>query len=446
MGKPNILLVFADQLRAHELSCMGGPVPTPNLDRLASEGILFSNAIANCPVCTPSRGSLLTGKYPLSHGAVVNDLALPEGQPTLATAARAAGYSAGYIGKWHLDGIPRNKFTPPGPRRAGFDDYWAAFECHHNYLEPKYYLDDPELVIREGYEPEIQTELAIEFMKGRDKKPFLLALSWGPPHAPYRCGLEEDLALFDPEEVALRPNVVDPRTEEIAGYQALTASLDRCMGTLMAYLDGTGLAENTYLVFTSDHGDMLYSHGRVKKQQPWEESIRIPLIMRGPSIQEWDAPCASLVGVTDLAPTVLGLAGIEGLGDSAEGEDLSEGILGDSVKARTSIPIMDIVPSDQAKIWGGKEWRGVRTPSHTYARTIDEEWVLYNNREDPFQTKNLIGREKEEETRKHLEEELQDWLKRLKDPFCSGEEHLRSLGLLEAWQERQRHFQQPGRW
>jgi len=446
LARPNILLVFADQLRAHELSCMGGPVSTPNLDRLASEGILFNHAIANCPVCTPSRGSLLTGKYPLSHGAVVNDLPLPTGQPTLATAARASGYLAGYIGKWHLDGIPRDKFTPPGPRRAGFDDYWAAFECHHNYLEPKYYLDEPELVIREGYEPEIQTELAIEFMEKCGKKPFLLTVSWGPPHAPYRCGLEEDLAQFDPEGVALRPNVLDPQLGELAGYQALTASLDRCMGSLMAYLDGRGLAEKTLVIFTSDHGDMLYSHGRVKKQQPWEESIRIPLVMRGPGIQEWDEPCDSLIGITDLAPTILGLAGMEGLGDSAEGEDLSGGILGKSVMARPSIPIMDVVPADQAHLWGGKEWRGIRTPNYTYARTIDEEWVLYDNRVDPFQMQNLAGRMDHQETRKYLEEELQEWLNRMKDPFVTAKEHLKDLGLLEAWEERQQHFQKPGRW
>ncbi len=118
--RPNILFVFADQMRGMAMGCAGNPqVITPNLDRLAAQGTRFSHAYANIPVCGPCRGSLLTGQYPLTHRVVANDLPLPEDAVTVGELFKAAGYRTGYIGKWHLDGIPREKWTPPGPRLLG---------------------------------------------------------------------------------------------------------------------------------------------------------------------------------------------------------------------------------------------------------------------------------------------------------------------------------------
>ena len=180
--KPNLLFIFADQMRAMDMGCAGNPdVKTPAMDRLAREGLRLTNTIATCPVCGPNRAILWTGLYATTNRIVTNDLPLSTEFPTLGTITKASGYRTGYIGKWHLDGTPRNKFTPPGPRRFGFD-HWAAYNCTHHYFKPKYYRDEPEVIEKEGYEPEVQTDLTLEFLDQQsDKASFCLALSWGPP-------------------------------------------------------------------------------------------------------------------------------------------------------------------------------------------------------------------------------------------------------------------------
>ncbi len=123
----------------------------------------MTHAYANTPVCTASRAMLLTGLYPAANRVVANDLPLPTELPTLGDIFRGAGYRTGYIGKWHLDGVPRNKWTPPGPRRHGFEE-WAAYNCSHDYYRAdKYYRDQPAPIRIDGYEPEIQTNLALDF-------------------------------------------------------------------------------------------------------------------------------------------------------------------------------------------------------------------------------------------------------------------------------------------
>lgn len=183
--KPNLLFVFADQMRSTAMGCAGvEKVKTPHFDRFASEGTRFTNAISNTPSCTPARASLLTGLHTMTHGLVNNDLTLDPELPTIAHALNGAGYKCGYIGKVHLDGPDRTAYAPPGPKRYGFNDFWAAAECHHSYQDAFYYLnDDPELKWFDGYEPDRQTELAVEYIheKKKDDDPFCLFLSWGPP-------------------------------------------------------------------------------------------------------------------------------------------------------------------------------------------------------------------------------------------------------------------------
>jgi len=283
--RPNLLLVFADQMRGEAMGSVNPQVLTPHLDRLAGEGVRFSNAVAECPLCTPSRAMLLTGKYPLGCRTVLNDLPMPVDQTTFAHVMGGEGYRTGYVGKWHLDGFPRSKFTPPGPRRQGFDDYWAAYNCTHLYFEPRYYLDTPELVRAQGYEPDVQTDLALGFLERYRQEPFCLVVSWGPPHNPYQMVPEQYRARYYPEKLALRPNVgPDANRRAIADYYAAVTALDANLGRLLAALERLGLAERTMVVFTSDHGDLLWSHGRTDKQAPWEESISIPLIMRYPGV------------------------------------------------------------------------------------------------------------------------------------------------------------------
>jgi arylsulfatase A-like enzyme len=437
--KPNILYVFADQMRSMSIGCLhDDPVQTPNLDRLAQQGVLFRNAFANTPVCTPSRGSLITGKHAWSCRCIANDLRLPEDEISIADVLKEQGYRRGYVGKWHLDGISRHMFTPPGRRRHGFDDYWAAYNCNHNYFDCKWFEDDcPDVKRAEGYDADIQTDQAIGFMERYRDEPFCLFLSWGPPHDPYRLVPQEFLDMYPPDQVPLRLNAEGADRESIAGYLAHVTALDRNVGRLMEALDRLGLAENTLLVFSADHGDMLWSHGRRNKQQPWDESIHIPLIMRWPGHLPEGQMQDLLISVADHTPTLLGLAGVP-VPETMNGLDLSGAILGSSAERPSSVLIGEYVSFDQGANW--QPWRGVRTERYTYARWLQGGALLYDNQADPYQLDNLMLRPGHEALARDLEQELQGWLQRLDDPFVQGEEHLRLLGQAEEWQIRQEHF------
>jgi arylsulfatase A-like enzyme len=444
-NRPNVLLVFADQMRGMSLGCMGDPdVQTPNLDRLAKEGLLFTNAVANCPVCTPARASLLTGLHPLTHRAVCNDMQVSADFPTLATVLKGEGYATGYVGKWHLDGVPRDKFTPPGPRRLGFD-YWRAWNCHHDYFEAKCHGDTEAPVALEGYEPVAQTDLAVRFMREHRDNPFLLCLSWGPPHDPYDQVPEEYRKQYDPEKLTLRPNAQNADRERLANYYAAITALDDQLGRLMRALKELRLDENTLVIFTSDHGDMLGSHDRTHKEQPWEECLLVPLVMRWPARLGNAQVVDTLVGLVDLMPTILGLAGIE-VPKGLSGVDLSAPIRGEMGQEPGSVFLQVIVPSNQARANGVKEWRGVRTKRYTYARYQNGDgWVLFDNKTDPYQQKNLFHDKGAVRLRRELECEVQGWLQRTGDEFLPWQEHIRELDMVEEWneRERQRHPQAP---
>lgn len=439
MTKPNVLYIFADQMRASALGCMHDePVQTPNLDRLAAEGVLFTHAYANTPVCTPSRASLLTGKHALSARCIANDLRLPEDERSIADALNAHGYRCGYVGKWHLDGISRHMFTPPGRRRHGFDAYWAAYNCNHNYFDPKWFEDDsPELKRGTGYDADIQTDQAIGFIERFRAEPWCLFLSWGPPHDPYRMAPQEFLKMYPPEQVALRPNMEGVDREAVGGYYAHVSALDHNVGRLMAALDRLGLADDTIVVFSSDHGDMLWAHGRRNKQQPYEESIHIPLIVRWPGHLPAGKVEDVLIGVADHAPTLLGLVGAP-VPAAMNGLDLSGRLLGRAGPTPTSLFINEHVSFDQAQVW--QPWRGVRTQRYTYARWLQGGTLLFDNEADPYQLHNLAHEPGHEALLDALEAELQGWLARLGDKFMPGEAHIRELGQAEEWQIRQEHF------
>lgn len=447
--QPNLLVVFADELRAQATGCYGNPdVATPVLDRLAAEGVRFTHAYANAPVCTPSRGCLLTGCWPQRHRAITNDLPVDPAAPSIARALGAAGYACGYIGKWHLGGIPRYRRIPPGPERLGFDSFWAAWNCHHRYTRPKYYLNDAtEPVILEGrYEPEVQTDLALGWLAEQrvqhPGQPFCLFVSYGPPHSPYRPlppGME---GRYDPARITLRPNCVDTPQErqDLADYYAHTTALDHQLGRLINYLREAGELERTLVVFTSDHGSMLGSQGHHYKQQPWEESIAVPLIMRGPTLPRRVA-LDLLIGLVDLAPTLLGLLGLP-VPAAMQGRDLSAFIRepGKAAGRPASLYLQEMVCCDQAVREGITPWRGVRTPRYTYARTLDGPWVLYDNWEDPYQLRNLIAAPEARSLLDELERELATWMACLDDRLEPAEAVLQRHGLAEAWAVRNAHL------
>lgn len=434
------------------MGCSGNPdVRTPHMDRLAAEGTRCAGAYANCPVCTPSRATLLTGRHALPTGVVANDLPLPADLPSIGGCLRAAGYRTGYIGKWHLDGVPRGKWTPPGPRRHGFDDFWAVHNCSHAYMRAHYYRDTPEPIPVAGYEPVTQTDLLLRFLDDRDERPCAAFLSFGPPHDPYDQVPAEALRGYDPQGLAMRPNVRplpagpgdaargrDPRLT-LAQYYAHITALDAQLGRILAYLDAASLARDTIVVFTSDHGDMLWSQGRLMKQQPWEEAIHVPLLIRWPGRVPAGRTTAGLVGLVDLMPTLLTLAGVP-IPAGVQGADLADLLRGQADVGRDSVYIYDLVSVDQSLAQGIPEWRGVRTPRYTYARTRTGAWLLYDNASDPYQLENLVDRPDTADLQRSLDATLSRWLRATDDPFVEGRELIARLGLAPLWNAREREL------
>lgn len=424
--KYNVVFVFSDQHRLQATGFAGDPnLNTPNMDRLREIGTDFPYAISNCPVCSPNRASLITGQYPLTHRVVFNDVTLSPDSTSIAHAFKNAGYDTAYIGKWHLNGKGRSSYIPP-EERLGFD-FWRVLECTHNYYDSYYYADDNVKRKWEDYDVFAQTDCAIEYINEQKKKekPFFLMLSWGPPHDPYNLAPSEYIDRFRDKDLVLRPNVpvyAKPYVlRNLPGYYAHVEAIDDALGRLMDVID-----DNTIFVYTSDHGDMLGSQGLGKKQKPYDESIRIPFIMKlpGVSIKSYD----EIFNTPDIAPTLLGLCGID-VPETMEGRDLSDEIRGKKKSEKTSAFIMNIAPFGEfARCFGGREWRGLRTKRYTYVISKAGPWLLFDNENDPYQMNNIIDNKQYSEIREKLHEDLQKVMKERNDEFLFGDEYAKMWG------------------
>lgn len=440
-NQPNLVFVFADQWRAQDVGYAGNKqVHTPNIDVLVSEGVVFTNAISNCPVCSPARASLMTGQYPLTHGVFYNDKPLSTDALCLAEVYKQNGYQTAYIGKWHINGRDNNTTTTESreepvqkERRQGFD-YWRAFECTHDYNNSYYYDENNVRHKWEGYDALAQTKEAISYIKNNKENPFVLFLSWGPPHAPYQTAPKEYQKLFEDVDIEVRPNVPDSLVEQtiswLRGYYAHIAALDDCVGQLQKAIKEEGLDENTIFVFTSDHGDMLNSHGQLKKQKPWEESISIPFILKYPSELK-PGTINKVFSYPDIMPTLLELSDLT-IPETVEGISFSGELLGKEDLQIDGGFILCPVPFHQ---WsyknGGREYRGIRTQRYTYVVDLNGPWLLYDNQTDPYQLNNLCNNQDFTKIQFDLDNKLQKMLDERKDNFLDGHSYMKAWNY--AW-------------
>lgn len=412
------------------MGCMGNPdVKTPHLDKLASEGLLFRNHFANTPVCCPARANILTGKYAHANGMIANDLRLRESETTVAEVYSEAGYRTGFIGKWHLDGGKRLPgWVPPGERRQGFE-FWAANQVSHAHFDTHYFRDSDEPIPIKTFEPETWVDLGIEFLQesANDRRPFFLTLQMGPPHDPYLAP-DRYMAMYDPETIALRPNfdgdtsdrdlepnpyVATPGRKEIAAYYGMVTAVDDQIGRILGELERLGLRDNTVVIVSSDHGDMLGSHGMRLKRKPWEESTRVPGIVRHPGAEP-GRTTDSFFSHVDIAPTLLSLCGLD-TPDSMQGSDLAPVIRGESEQGPETVYFQIFGPFHAGGVEFG--WRGVRTERYMYARKKDEPWVLYDLQEDPYELNNLATDPAAAEIRAELESKIAAWMEKVGDSW-----------------------------
>ncbi|MCL2551335.1 MAG: sulfatase [Actinomycetia bacterium] len=402
--RANLLLVIADQWRAGALGFLGeDPVSTPHLDALGARSKVLTQAVSNYPVCSPCRAMLMTGRYPYRNGVHLNvnsataqlGVGLRPETPCWSDALAGAGYALGYIGKWHLEApVPADAAAGEGPREDGrvWDAYsppahrhgfgfWYAHGCCDDHLRPHYWHGDAprEAAVEvDGWSPEHETDVALSFLDGAagdyhgTGTPFALVVSYNPPHQPFEQVPPEHLRHYEGlsgRDLLPRPNVdwdgptAADAVHAAPRYYAAMTGVDRQMGRLLDALDRHGLTRDTYVVFTSDHGMQLGSHGLMYKNVPYEESMRVPFLVSRPGIVP-PGRDDLLLGSPDVAPTLLGL-----LGESAatpagtQGQDLSAALLappGDRGCARPDAALY-IGPAAEP---GQSDTRGLRTRTH----------------------------------------------------------------------------------
>lgn len=404
-AKPNIIVLFPDQLRAASLPLYGEQnIETPNIDRLAGEGVRLTNAISNCPVCTPARAMLVTGRHPQTTGHLINTTRTRHSEISIADAFKNQGYRTGWVGKWHLhtglwpalDRMPQQPdWVPEGRDRLGFD-YWRAYNQHMVYFDGFVQKGDWNYERWDGYETEGLANYAFEFMDKPSEDPFLLFLSPHPPHytpfefAPADCyeGLPDRFEF--PDNVGSR--WTDETNEMYRHYLAMIRAVDKMVGRVLDYLDRTGFADNTIVLFASDHGTQGGAHDvhPWQKKHPYEESIRIPGIVRFPGVIESGTTSDELFGLPDFFPTLCGLAGVP-VPRSVEGHDQSEALRAGTQNRKTAQDALLLMNFSKYYDWfeDGAEWRGVRTKTATYNEWLDGRVELFDLIEDPLQMRNL---------------------------------------------------------
>ena len=417
-SRPNIVFIITDDQRWDSLGVTGHPAAkTPNIDRLAREGVLFENFFCATPLCSPSRASFLTGLYPHRHRVINNDRpgldAISHTLPTFPRILRESGYESAYIGKWHM-GLDDS-------RRPGFD-HWVSFKGQGLYIDPVLNVNGASVQMT-GYTTDILNRHAVDFLNNKREKPFVLYVGHKAVHAPYipapRHEKEYANYRYRPPEVSkadlagkpvlsrpvpppdmLRiegaiPEPVEPRRgrgrdpESVVRDQLrCLASVDDGVGMIVDALRGTGVLDNTIVIFTSDNGYLLGEHAQFnEKRFAWEDSIRVPFIMRYPALA---APGrrAQLVSSVDVAPTLLDVAGVT-WPERLHGYSFAPALRDPSLPGRKAILAEYF---EEKVVPRCPDWQAVRTSAYKLVRYPGAEELneLYDLQSDAREEHNLF--------------------------------------------------------
>lgn len=435
--KPNIVYVFADQLRYTALGSSGnGDVRTPSFDLLAAQGMAMDQAFSSCPICSPYRAQILTGLYAHQNGVVCNEYEMRRDVPTLPQVLRDNGYATAYVGKWHLGYGPYTE-----EKRYGFD-YMAANNMPRDaYHAEVYKNEEGPFRMGDNWLPAEETDMAAEYIRRHQQEapeqPFMLMMSWIPPHWPYKT-YPDKYAVYDPQALKLPENIPAQMAaferEELAMYYGNITGLDDQFGRLMQTLAELGMEEDTIVCFSSDHGDHLGAHGfgkpadkwlhhskRGSKATPYDESLHVPFIIRWPGHIKAGQRSDVIFNSVDVMPSLLALCGIQPP-ETLAGRDLSFAFTGEQGDAPDSAFFQILGPGwPHRGPWLGY-WRGVRTHRYVYARWHEADYapVLFDVLNDPLEENNLWGNPDYAGVRADLEQKLQEWLLKTRDPFDYG--------------------------
>ncbi len=365
-GRPNVVLVFSDQQRFDAVGCNGNDfVHTPNVDRLAREGVRFTTATTAWPVCTPARATMWTGLLPHAHGIMHNtygerDLLRAAGWSgsTLFDGLRAVGYATAYFGKWHL-----------GEADPGLVDEWAGFNSAGGHWQGGR--------VDGAYKPDLQTDASLEYLRSRASRPdepFLMVQSYYPPHQPYSA----------PQRHMDRYRAMGV---PFPGYYAGVDAIDECFGRILTTLDETGLAENTLVAYFSDHGETFnYRRESRNKFVLYDESVRVPLVVRWPNGAAAGHVSVDMVGLEDLYPTLLSAAQAPVPDRALHGRDLVPLLRGERPDGWREAAYLETVTFgglEGLRVLPGRVQRGVRTPHWKLILSEDGQHELFDLAADP---------------------------------------------------------------
>jgi arylsulfatase A-like enzyme len=401
--KPNFLFIYTDDQRWDAMGVVQREqgdqarfpwFQTPNMDRIAAEGLRFRNAFVTLSLCAPSRAVFMTGRYNHVNGVANNQTFFPESNITHATAIKAAGYTTAYIGKWHMGG-QRGK-------RPSFD-YSASFIGQGKYFDCPFEIDGKQTPTK-GWIDDVSTDYTIDFIKKHRDKPFSITLGFKTTHGPFEPP-ERAKNRFTDAKARPVPNLnvraiyrTSPDQSTTAdtkatgrlnlGYFQCVSAMDDNLGRLLNTLDELGLAEDTVVIFSSDNGYYLGEHGLGDKRSAYDESLRIPLLVRYPRMIAKGTIRDELVLNVDLAPTIVDLAGVA-VPREMQGQSWRPLFVGQPASWRHSFlaeyfweanfpttPTLVAVRTHTAKL--------IKYPGH-------EEWTeLFDLANDPYETKNLV--------------------------------------------------------
>lgn len=466
-ARPNLLVIQTDEHNFRTLGAYrallprdqafvwgdGVAVETPHLDWLAKNGALADRFYATSPVCTPSRASFVSGRYPQNTGAIQNDLPLRDDVVTFAEVLRRAGYATGYAGKWHLDGDGKPQFAPA--RKFGFEDNRYLFNRGHwkNLTEdergprvgttdargnPNYDVGGADA---KTFTTDFLTDRALAFIRTHREQPFCYMLAIPDPHGPNTVRAPYDTMYlgqkFQPPRSARSPGRDLPgyaatlagafSQVQMARYFGMVKCIDDNVGRLLATLRETGLIERTVIVFTSDHGDLCGEHGRDNKGVPLEASARIPFLVYAPGRVAPGTVVREALGTVDFKPTILSLLGVANP-DRDEGRDASALFRtgrapagwDDVAFVRIGGGTRGTAATEDGEGGGGAGWLGAFTGRHKFIVAPNAAPALFDREQDPDELHNLLNSPAHRGTVRDLGRRLADYARRHGDPHLQA--------------------------
>ena len=462
----NVVVCLTDQLRPFEIGCYGNPVVrTPHIDRLASDGFRFEIGVTNSPVCSPARATVLSGQYARTCAGSIRNVGSIGTQrtrlldPTLPEILAQAGYSTGHVGKWHAH---------VDPFLLGFDYAYYPVEIPHRYYgramreavrEPGQLTTDTGIeTVVEGFMPQAASDKMREYIRANRNRPFFLNYWVSPPHMPIGPGNlpRKYVGMYGRDDVVRRENVYDSegnlfrddwwfkvytkwdyfwRTrggapdapgdtlpdgfdlrDLTAYYYGAVTCTDELIGELMAALEENGIADNTIIVLSADHGELLGNHGTYNKDRLYEEAIRVPMIYRCPNGFRPSETASQVASNVDIAPTILDACGIP-VPTYMQGQSLLPVLRGDRASLDRDYAFVEAAGYQGVSYAMPYSMMGIRTPSHKYGieveeddRTIrDDAAVFHDLRSDPYELDNLAGRPMQADVADRLRATLTEW-------------------------------------